>query len=85
MFPMHVGIYSLQQILYQGDAESINCMTASGEITALANHRPLISILKQGIVTVVDKANQKHYIRISSGFLEVRRNNQARIIVTEQE
>ena len=80
---MKLAIYSLKKILYQGDAESINCKTASGEITVLNHHRPLISTLEAGTIKILDKSGKEHYIPVSSGFLEVRTDNQTRLIVEE--
>ena len=30
---MKIGVYSLQKVLFEGDAKSVNCPTTSGEIT----------------------------------------------------
>jgi F-type H+-transporting ATPase subunit epsilon len=80
---MHLGIYSLEKVLFRGEASLVNCPTESGEITILENHRPLISLLKRGLVKVVDGDKKEHYIPISSGFLEVRKGNQIKFLVTE--
>ena len=79
---MHLSIYSLKKTLFDGDAESLNCKTASGEITVLDHHRPLISKLAAGTMKIVDKNKQEHYIPVSSGFLEIK-NNIARGIVED--
>lgn len=71
---MKLGIYSLKEILYQGGAVSLTCPTTSGEITVLDQHAPLISVLKGGTIKIIDKSNTEHYVRVSSGFLEVQRN-----------
>jgi F-type H+-transporting ATPase subunit epsilon len=81
---MTVGIYSLKQILFQGEAESVNCKTENGEITILDHHRPLISLLTSGVIKIIDKTKKDHYIPISSGFLEIQQNNAARLLVDEQ-
>jgi F-type H+-transporting ATPase subunit epsilon len=80
---MHIGVYSLQKVLYQGDVESINCKTADGEITVLDHHRPLISILKKGVLKIVDREKKEHYIPIASGLLEVRSGDEAKFLVEE--
>ena len=80
---MQVGVYSLQKVLFQGEASSVNCMTAVGEITVLDHHRPLISVLGKGIMKIIDKRKKEHYIPISSGFLEVRSGNEAKFLVEE--
>jgi ATP synthase F1 epsilon subunit len=78
---MHVGVYSLQKVLYQGDVESVNCQTAAGEITILDHHRPLISILRKGVMKIIDQEKKEHYIPVSSGFLEVRSGDEAKFLV----
>lgn len=80
---MKISIYSLRKILYEGEIESLNCKTASGEITVLAHHRPLISMLKAGSLKIVDKEKKEHYIPASSGFLEVNSGNSAKLIMEE--
>lgn len=80
---MTLGVYSLQKVLYQGEAVSVNCQTSTGEITILDHHRPLISVLSKGTMKIVDKDQKEHYIPVSSGFLEVRSGNEARFLVEE--
>lgn len=80
---MKVSIFSLKKILYQGEAESLNCNTQAGEITVLDNHIPLISMLKTGLIKVVEKNRGLKYVQVESGFLEVRSNSEVRCIVEE--
>ncbi len=78
---MKVGIYSLQKVLFQGEAVSVNCNTRAGEITVLDHHEPLISILEKGTMKIVDIDKKEHYIPVSSGFLEVRSGNEVKLLV----
>lgn len=80
---MKLGVYSLQKVLFKGDALSVNCNTKAGEITILDDHEPLISILERGTMKIVDENKKEWYIPVSSGFLEVRSGNQAKILVEE--
>jgi ATP synthase F1 epsilon subunit len=80
---MKLGVYSLQKVLFQGDAKSVNCNTRSGEITILDHHEPIISILEKGTIKIVDKNGQDTYIPVKSGFLEVDSGSQAKILVEE--
>jgi F0F1-type ATP synthase epsilon subunit len=80
---MKVGIYSLKKILFEGDALSVNCKTAAGEITILDHHRPLISMLSPGAVKITDALKKDHYLNVSAGFLEVNSDNRAKFIVDE--
>lgn len=78
---MKLGVYSLQKVLFQGDATSVNCVTRMGDVTILDNHEPLISILAKGTMTIVDKDKKEWYIPVSSGFLEVNSGSQVKILV----
>ncbi|MBI4086269.1 MAG: F0F1 ATP synthase subunit epsilon [Candidatus Liptonbacteria bacterium] len=78
---MKLSVYSLKKVLFDGDAESVNCQTTSGEITILNNHRPLISGLKKGTIEIIDKEKKEHYIPVSAGFLEVSSGSRIKLIV----
>jgi F-type H+-transporting ATPase subunit epsilon len=81
---MKLGVYSLQKVLFQGNAKSVNCHTRSGEITILDHHEPLISILEKGTITIiVDKDQREIYIPVDSGFLEIDSESQAKFLVEE--
>ncbi len=80
---MKLSVYSLKKILYQGEASSINCQTVSGEITILEHHRPLLSMLKEGVLRILDGKKQEHFLPVKSGFLEVNKDSQVRMIVEE--
>ena len=81
---MTVGVYSLQKVLFSGEAREVNCRTKMGEITILNHHEPLISILDRGTMKIVDENGKEWYIPVSSGFLEVNSRNQAKFLVEEE-
>ena len=80
---MKLSIYSLKNILFQGDALSLNCKTVMGEITILDNHETLITVLSAGVMKVVDKEKKEYFFEIKSGFLEVKPSNEVRCIVEQ--
>jgi F0F1-type ATP synthase epsilon subunit len=80
---MKVSIYSLKKILFQGEASLFNCKTLVGEITVLNGHEPLIEVITEGVIKVVDNDKQERYFPVKSGFLEVRYPNQLSSIVEE--
>ncbi len=80
---MTLGVYSLEKVLYRGEAVSVNCATAMGEITILDHHQQMISILKKGVMKIVDNNGKEHYINVSSGFLEVGSGNEIKILIEE--
>lgn len=80
---MKLGVYSLQKVLFRGEAREVNCNTKIGEITILDHHEPLISILEKGVVKIIDENRQEHFIPVNSGFVEIRSGNEARFLVEE--
>lgn len=78
---MKLAVYSLKNILFQGEAQLLNCKTALGEITVLDNHETLITVLSAGTMRIVDKDGKEHYFAVKSGFLEVKADNEARCIL----
>jgi len=78
---MKLSIYSLKNILFQGEASSFNCPTEMGEITVLNHHEALISVLSAGTIKIIDKEKKEQFFEIKSGFLEVKPDNEVRCIV----
>ena len=80
---MKLSIYSLKNILFQGDASLLNCKTVMGEITVLDNHETLITVLSSGVVRIIDENKKEQFFPIKSGFLEVKPGNEVRCIVEQ--
>ncbi len=55
---------------FEGSAQSVIVPGAEGFFEVLANHAPMVVILKKGIVTLTQDA-QKKYFAIGPGVLEV--------------
>lgn len=82
---MKLFVYSLKNILFQGEAESLTCETTDGQITVLDNHEPLITVLKEGLIKIIDKNKKLSYIQTLNGFLEIRTGNEIRCIIEEKQ
>lgn len=94
---MRVEIYSLQRILFEGDAQSVNCKTAKGEITVLEDHEPLISMLEEGPIKVLPApgagagvagghgadGHGEEIFAAKGGFMEVTPQHTVRLLVEE--
>lgn len=78
---MHVGVYSLEKVLFHGVAREVNCRTRSGEITILEHHEPLISLLASGAVKIIDERGEEQFFKVEGGFLEVNAADQVKILV----
>lgn len=68
---MKLYIYSLESIIYEGDADTVTLPTTSGEISVLENHVPLISELKKGEIKI-KKGNSHEEFPITGGFAEIK-------------
>jgi F-type H+-transporting ATPase subunit epsilon len=68
---MKLYIYSLENIVYEGDADVISLPTKDGEISVLQNHIPLVSALKKGEVRVKTGGNVQQF-PIAGGFAEIK-------------
>ena len=87
---MRVEIYSLQRILFEGDAQSVNCKTAKGELTILENHEPIISMLEEGPIKVLPASDGgaadghgEEIFAAKGGFMEVTPQHTVRLLVEE--
>jgi len=80
---MKLSIYSLKNILFQGNASLLNCQTAMGEITVLDKHEALISVLTAGVIRIIDEKKQEQFFEIKSGFLEVKPDSEVRCIIEQ--
>lgn len=78
---MKLSMYSLQKILFQGEISLLHCNTASGEITILDKHETLLTVLSAGTIKVVDNHKKELFFQVSSGFLEVRPDNEVRCLI----
>ena len=79
---MQLQIISLKGVQYEGDVKSVNAKTASGEITVLDHHLPLITVLEKGQLVVKDTSGKETVIHTESGFLEVKEGNQAIALIS---
>jgi len=89
---MKLSVYSLKNILFQGNASLLNCKTVTGEITVLDNHETLITVLSAGVIKIIGEnpslpagssGPREQFFPIKSGFLEVKPDNEVRCIVEQ--
>jgi len=71
-------------VAYNDSVESVTMPTASGEITVLPNHTPLITLLRPGEVTVVKEGHRMHFA-VSHGVVEVRAKSELVILADSLE
>ncbi len=78
---MKLSIISLKGIQYQGDVKSLTLTTTSGEITILDKHQPLISSFNKNTATIIDDQNNKKFMELNTGFLEMNSDNKLTVLV----
>ena len=69
-----------ERVLLSMEAESVVVPGIEGNITVLANHAPVITALRPGVLEV-DKAGTKKRLFVKSGFADI--NSEALIILAE--
>lgn len=57
-------------VLYDGEAEVVTITTPNGEISVLANHEPLVSLISSGMMTIKTKTQEK-ILATGGGFIKV--------------
>lgn len=77
-------IITPERVLMEGEADAITAMTASGEITVLPKHEPLVALLRAGEMKVKLGGSVTH-IAASTGLLEVRGGNEVVILADTAE
>jgi len=67
---MKVYIYSIDKVLYEGDADVVTLPSETGELSILPHHAPIVTTLKSGKILIQSKSGHQN-IPIQSGFAEV--------------
>lgn len=75
-----VNVIAPDQILFSGEADSVNVPGALSPFQILYNHAPIISALEQGVIKINDKLKGNLRFLSSTGFVEVL-NNKISIMV----
>jgi F-type H+-transporting ATPase subunit epsilon len=66
--------------VFDGDVVSVTVPGTEGEMTILADHTALISVLKAGTITVVAESGVKETFDTTGGTLEIS-NNHATVLI----
>ena len=71
---MTIEIINPDETIFSGEADVVQLPGKDGSFEILNNHAPLISVLKEGKIKVVDKNKQTQFFEIKGGVIEVLRN-----------
>ena len=66
-------IISAKTTIFEGDVTLLSIVTIAGQVGILANHTPLLSIVKTGEMHIIEKGKTIYYA-VSGGVLSVRRD-----------
>ncbi|MBP1630950.1 MAG: synthase subunit epsilon [Bacteroidetes bacterium] len=72
---MRVKIISPEKTLYESEGTLLQLPGIDGSFELLVNHAPIISVLKKGVIRLVDKENKELKFEINSGIVECINNN----------
>jgi F-type H+-transporting ATPase subunit epsilon len=71
---MTIEIVTPDTTIFTGEITLAQLPGLDGSFEILNNHAPLISVLKQGRIKVIDRQNQVQYFEVKGGVVEVLRN-----------
>jgi F-type H+-transporting ATPase subunit epsilon len=71
---MTIEIINPDETIFSGEADIVQLPGKDGSFEILNNHAPLISVLKEGKIKVVDKNKNTQFFEIKGGVIEVLRN-----------
>jgi F-type H+-transporting ATPase subunit epsilon len=71
---MKLVIAKVDEVYFDGEAESLTAPGVEGEMTILGEHMPLVTTLKAGELIVRIKGEADRRFPVEGGVLEVRRD-----------
>ena len=71
---MNVEIINPDKTIFSGEADLVQLPGKDGSFEILNNHAPLISVLKEGKVKIINNNKEKSYFEIKGGVIEVLKN-----------
>ncbi len=81
---LHLRILTTDRTVFSGPADEITLPTESGMIGVLANHAPLVTIIRKGQMVVKSEGTESTYT-IGGGVLEVRPGSQVVVLASAVE
>jgi F-type H+-transporting ATPase subunit epsilon len=71
---MKLEIITPEETLYSAEVSLVQFPGIDGSFEILNNHAPLISVLKEGKIKVLDEQKQTKFFEVKGGVVEVLRN-----------
>jgi len=70
MADLHFEFVSPERVIFSGDVDQVDLPGAEGDMGILANHAPLVTILRPGIITIY-RGGGREPVVVTGGFAEV--------------
>jgi F-type H+-transporting ATPase subunit epsilon len=67
----HFDLVSPERILFSGQVNQVDVPGGDGDFGVLANHAPLVSTMRPGILLIYNERGEKLPVVINGGFAEV--------------
>lgn len=74
MADLSVDLVASDRKVWSGSAQSVSAPSVDGQIGIMADHTPLLAVMKPGTVRVVASDGTKMEANVSSGFISVDNN-----------
>ncbi len=71
---MHLEIIKPDKKVFEGEVSLVQLPGFDGSFEILNNHAPLISVLKNGKIKIINEEKQNQFFDIKSGLVEVLKN-----------
>lgn len=62
---------SPESVIFDGKVSSVSFEGANGEITILADHAPIVTVVNSGIMTIKDESGKDETLALGGGFAKV--------------
>jgi F-type H+-transporting ATPase subunit epsilon len=70
MAALHLELVSPENVLFSGEVDQVDLPGAEGDMGILAEHAPLVTVLRPGIVTIY-RSGTREPVVVTGGFAEV--------------
>lgn len=66
---MQVNIVAADHPVWQGTAKSVTIPASEGGMGILPNHEPVLTVIKEGSIVLVDPDGNRHSVIVTDGFI----------------
>ena len=71
MAAFHFELVSPERLIFSGEVEQVVVPGSEGAFTVLANHGPVMSTIRPGVVEIVESASKSSRLFVRGGFADV--------------